>query len=172
MRDLSADVMPVLISVVLSILILFVYFLFARIATERFAQMADCMYESDWLSLPVQFQKDFIVIIANAQRPLYYQALGIVILNMETFTSVCDLLTNILVYKTDEYFKYLLLDDEKSLHLFHDASVSRFKLIDLFRGKKINCSLLIVEQTFKSENKLRIKTLRSPVAGCILKGPL
>lgn len=67
---------------------LFVYCFFGKMATESFMNIADSFYESNWQSLPNETQKYFIVIIANAQKPIYYYGFGIAILNLESFCSV------------------------------------------------------------------------------------
>lgn len=67
---------------------LFVYCFFGKVATESFATMADSLYEANWQNLPIELQKYFILMIANANRPLYYHGFNIAILNLETFSKV------------------------------------------------------------------------------------
>lgn len=57
-------------------------------ATESFEAMSDCLYESNWPELPIELQKYFILMIQNAQRPLYYHGFEIAVLKMETFCKV------------------------------------------------------------------------------------
>lgn len=54
--------------------------------------MADTLYEASWPDLPIELQKYFIVMIGNAQQPLYYHGFGMAILNLQTFTKVSKLL--------------------------------------------------------------------------------
>lgn len=65
-----------------------VYCYFGKMATESYKDMSYCLFESNWLYLPVELQKFFIMMIANAQIPLQYHAFHIVTLNLETLTKV------------------------------------------------------------------------------------
>ncbi|XP_055307926.1 odorant receptor 85c-like [Sitodiplosis mosellana] len=58
---------------------------FGTLATESFEKMALCLYESNWLDLPIHLQKYYVIMIANAQRPLLYHGFGFITLNMNTF---------------------------------------------------------------------------------------
>lgn len=71
-----------------STLNLFLYCFFGGFASDNFNKMATKLYKSDWLELPINLQKYFILMIGNVQKPLYYHGFGIVILNLETFTKV------------------------------------------------------------------------------------
>lgn len=59
-------------------------------ATESYLQMADSLYEADWQHLPVEMQKYFIPMMANAQLSLCYSGFGMITLNLETFKKVSD----------------------------------------------------------------------------------
>lgn len=50
--------------------------------------MADKVFEMNWQELPNGLQKYFILMIANMQKPIYYFAGGIVVLDLYTFTNV------------------------------------------------------------------------------------
>lgn len=82
------DAILILFSIVGGLLKTFWLFLFGRLTTERFGQMADCLFESNWPKLPINLQKNIRIIIQNAQRPLYYHGLQIVTLNLESFVKV------------------------------------------------------------------------------------
>lgn len=75
-------------SVLVSSSNLFLYCFFGKLATESFETMADCLYETNWLDLPVNLQKYFIVMIGNAQIPIHYHGFGVALLNLETFLKV------------------------------------------------------------------------------------
>lgn len=81
-------VVIVLFALVFSVLLLFFYCYCGRVATESFEMMSDALYEANWHKLPIQQQKYFILMIKNAQRPLYYHGSGVAILNLQTFTKV------------------------------------------------------------------------------------
>lgn len=68
---------------------LFLHCFCGKLATESYEDMVDTLYESKWHELPIPLQKYYILMIGNAQRPVYYHGFGVAILNMETFTSVC-----------------------------------------------------------------------------------
>lgn len=42
----------------------------------------------EWIQLPIDIKKDFIIIIGNAQRPLTYTGFGITKANLKSYTSV------------------------------------------------------------------------------------
>lgn len=67
---------------------LFVYCFFGKLATESFEKMAYCLYESNWYGLSVDLQKNFILMIENAQIPIFYHGFEMLVLNLETFTQV------------------------------------------------------------------------------------
>lgn len=73
---------------------LFIYCYFGKTSTENFLKITDCLYESDWLNLPVDLQKYFIFMIGNAKRPLCFCGFEICTLNLETFTKVSWLIKN------------------------------------------------------------------------------
>lgn len=57
-------------------------------ATESFGQMTECLFGYSWYELPVDLQKYFVLMIANAQQPMFYNGFKIAVLNLETFTKV------------------------------------------------------------------------------------
>lgn len=67
---------------------IFLYCYFGKSASRSFEKMSDCLYEMDWHKLPNHLQKYIILIIQNGQKPIYYHGMGIVVLNLETFTKV------------------------------------------------------------------------------------
>lgn len=67
---------------------LFLFCYFGKMATESFELMADCFYDGNWQDLPIASQQFFILMIGNAQRPLYYHGFGVAVLNLETYNDV------------------------------------------------------------------------------------
>lgn len=51
--------------------------------------VADLLFQANWQALPIKLQKYIIVMIASAQRTLYFDGFGIVVLNLEAYTQVC-----------------------------------------------------------------------------------
>lgn len=70
--------------------------------TDNFSKYVDRLYEIQWYNLPVPLQKQLIIIMANLQRPLFYQGFGMVTSNLSTFVNVKF---NVNIYK---YKKKLL----------------------------------------------------------------
>lgn len=56
--------------------------------TNIFFKYGNRLYELEWLNLPVQLQKDVIVMMQNMQRPLIYSGFGLVELTFQSFTKV------------------------------------------------------------------------------------
>lgn len=67
---------------------LYLYCFFGIKATMSFVQMADTLFECNWQVLPVHFQKYWILMIKNAQKPIFYHGFGMAVLNLETFSKV------------------------------------------------------------------------------------
>lgn len=67
---------------------LFLYCYFGSRSTQTSYAYADALYKSEWFHLPMELQKFTIVMIANAQRPLFYHGFGVARLNLDTFCSV------------------------------------------------------------------------------------
>lgn len=84
--DFNISIVLITIGIIATKLFLFCFF--GKMATESFIEMADCLFESNWQSLPIHLQKYFILMINNVQKPLFYSGYGIIILNLETFTKV------------------------------------------------------------------------------------
>lgn len=80
---------------------LFLYCHFGSRSTQTSLAYANLIYDSEWFQLPTELQKFIIVMIANAQRPLFYHGFGVARLNLDTFCSV-----NFLSYLT--FFVYFL----------------------------------------------------------------
>lgn len=68
--------------------LLFLYCYFGKIATESFLTMSDYLFEADWLDASVDFQKNYILIIQNAQRPIFYHGFQLATLDLGTFAKV------------------------------------------------------------------------------------
>lgn len=77
-----------ILAVVMSLFTLFIFCLFGMLATESFEKMADSLYESKWIDLPVELQKNIIFMIADMQRPIYFHGFGMVNLDLVTLINV------------------------------------------------------------------------------------
>lgn len=67
---------------------LFCYCYYGKYVTDNYASFAGCIYHSNWMNLPVDLQKLFRLMIANAQIPLNYHGYGVINLNLDTFAQV------------------------------------------------------------------------------------
>lgn len=67
---------------------IFLYCFFGIMASESFEGMADSIYNANWPSIPVKLHKNILIMMLNTQQPLYYEGFGILILNLQTFSSV------------------------------------------------------------------------------------
>lgn len=88
MKHLSFNIVLVLMAVMISITDLLLYCFFGKAATESHQEIADCLFESNWLDMPIELQKYLILMIANIQKPLYYHGFGVANLDLETFKRV------------------------------------------------------------------------------------
>lgn len=61
-------------------------------ATTSYAEMADTVYGCDWIDLSPKLQKHLVLMIANAQRPLFYHGFNIAVLDLETLTTVTKII--------------------------------------------------------------------------------
>lgn len=75
-------------------MLMFPYCYFGKIATDSFIDMSDCVYEMNWGNLPAKLQKYLIIMIANMQNPIYYHALHVCILDLNTYMRVSFLIIN------------------------------------------------------------------------------
>lgn len=82
------EIILLFISSPLGLLYIFLLCYFGKGATESFEKMPDCLYESNWHKIPIDQQKNVLLMLINAQRPLYYDGLNIAALNLETFCNV------------------------------------------------------------------------------------
>lgn len=77
-----------MIAIAIASMNLFVYCYFGAFATDHYQRLADVLYNSEWFHLENIYQKLFILMIGNAQRPLRYHGFHIAYLNLETFAKV------------------------------------------------------------------------------------
>lgn len=71
-----------------TVLLLLGYCFYGKVATESYEGMAVDLYDANWQDLPKKYQKYSVAMMANAQLPLYYHGFGVVLLNLQTFTTV------------------------------------------------------------------------------------
>lgn len=80
---------------------LFLYCYFGKLAIECYEQMPLCLFQSNWPELPAHLQKYFILMIANAQRPLRYHGFGCTVLDLNTFSNLIRaVVTYYMMFKT------------------------------------------------------------------------
>lgn len=71
-----------------STLNLFLYCYFGSHVTENCLKFANVLYKTEWYNTSVKMQRYFVLMIANAQKELCYSGFGIVLMNIETFSTV------------------------------------------------------------------------------------
>lgn len=87
-QDLDVNAAIFVLVAMCALLNLFIHCYYGKLASFSYEQMANCIFESNWKDLPNNLQKYFIIIIANAQKPIFYHAFNVVVLNLETFAKV------------------------------------------------------------------------------------
>lgn len=70
---------------------LFLYCYYGKLASESNEKFADCVYDSNWHELATKLQKYVPVLIANMQKPIYYNGFGFVNLDLNTFITVSEI---------------------------------------------------------------------------------
>lgn len=77
---------------------LFLYCFLGKVSSESYKKMAVTLYDCSWFEFPLNLQKYFIMMIANAHIPLHYHGFGLIRLDLETFFQVR--LSQLLVFDT------------------------------------------------------------------------
>lgn len=67
---------------------LYVFCYFGKLSTESFANMASCIFDSNWQQLDLELKNYLILMIRNSQQPFYYRGYGMFTLDLETFSKV------------------------------------------------------------------------------------
>lgn len=67
---------------------LYLYCYSGQYANDCYLAYGERWYESNWTILPVQQQKDYVLLISNAQQTISYHGFDMVKLNLETFLKV------------------------------------------------------------------------------------
>lgn len=88
MKHIDFSVVILLTAVTTGVANLYLYCVFGKMTTESFEKISDAMYECNWQEFPVDFQKYLLFMITNAQRRLFYDGFGLVVLNLYTFCKV------------------------------------------------------------------------------------
>lgn len=57
-------------------------------ATTSYEDMANTLYECNWVDLPLELRRNIVLMITNAQRPLFYHGFHIAVLDLKTLTTV------------------------------------------------------------------------------------
>lgn len=84
-KRINFDLFVVVIGVVVSSANLLVFCYCGALTTNTFLKYTDCLYGSNWYTMPAPLQKYLILMISSAQRRLLYEGHGMTTLNLETF---------------------------------------------------------------------------------------
>lgn len=74
--------------IAISVANLYLYCFGGAIVTNNCVKYADALFESNWFNMPKHFQKYFIIMIAETQKPIYLEGYGLIRLSLESFTKV------------------------------------------------------------------------------------
>lgn len=88
MKEIDLNITILILETLGGLTNLFCFCYFGKISSESFEHIADCLYDANWYEMPYELQKNFIMMIRNAEIPLYYHGLNLVILNLETYFEV------------------------------------------------------------------------------------
>lgn len=87
-QTLSIDVFLMSVAIFISSANLFIYCFAACKSTDQYLKLADLLYESTWPELPIDLQKIIVLMILEAQKPIYYHGLYLLELRLGTFMKV------------------------------------------------------------------------------------
>lgn len=85
---MSFDIIVLLICASTSTGCVFLFCTIGSFTTDNFSRIADASYESLWYHFPTDLRKYLLLIVADAQRPRMFEGLGVIDLNLMTFTKV------------------------------------------------------------------------------------
>lgn len=88
LKHISLTIWPLTMILGVGVANLFVYCYFGKLASQSFERMTDRLNESNWYDFNIKTQKTFILMIRNMQRPIYYHAFHVSIVDLETFQEV------------------------------------------------------------------------------------
>lgn len=69
---------------------LYFYSFGGSVVTENALKYADALFDLDWYTMPNEFQKFFIIMIGETQRPIYLHGYGLIRLSLDGFMRVND----------------------------------------------------------------------------------
>lgn len=85
---LDIDLFMVLIIAMTNVFWLYFHCLLGKVLTDWFNQLPNHLFYSKWYKSTNELQKFFILMIQNAQQPLFFEGLGIYTLNLQSFSHV------------------------------------------------------------------------------------
>lgn len=88
LNSLDLGVLNILLGTSISFFNIFACCYGGQIANDSYAEMANYLFESSWQTLPLNLRKYLIIMITNAQKPLFYHGLGLAIVDLQNFTNV------------------------------------------------------------------------------------
>lgn len=91
METVDLTVLHIMSGILTSASTLFLYCHFGVMASDSFSKYADCLYKMPWYELPINYQKYYLLMIQNSQMTLGFNGLGLVPINLETYTKVFDI---------------------------------------------------------------------------------
>lgn len=104
---------------------LFLFCFFGKMATESYENMSNALFESDWQKLSIDMRKYLLLMIKNAQRPLYFHGFRVIALNLETFSKVSGKKMNIFMKRFAQTFSFQLLKTVFSYYMLFKTITSK-----------------------------------------------
>lgn len=108
LQNLQLDIVIFILVTISALTDAYVFCYCGATTTMLFSEYADRLYEINSYDLPVPLQKQFVIILANLQRPVYYEGFGMVKLDLELFLNVK------LIY----VYRYIILKFDLLIFLF------------------------------------------------------
>lgn len=122
-REMQLTIILV-ISIVDALSYAFTFCYCGAMTAYSFSKYVDRLYETHRYNLPVQLQKHLIIIMANLQRPRFYQGFGMVVSNLTIFVNA-----KLNIYKN---LKTFLLH---CVYLFYFSRLSRRSVLFIWHLK-------------------------------------
>lgn len=102
----NADIFDAVSCTLVSSTTLLVYCYYGKMASYSFLGIAETLYECDWHTHQLKYQKYFVIAFSNGQKPMHFHGSHFMVLNLETFKDVRNLILSI--SKSIDLFRFKL----------------------------------------------------------------
>lgn len=117
--------------------IYFFYCYYGQSTTEYYESFAHYLYESNWMDLPNDLQKPYILMITHGQKNLCYSGFGIADLNLGMFARVSwkPILSFLSISMKRKISLIISIDDEDHHQLLFGIQDNKYKWMNLVFGE-------------------------------------